>query len=238
MAIELDFDIRIRNAIVLEHAVNGDLFPYISCGPLPASVCRFYFGQLLEAVDHLHANGYCHLDIKPENLLFDERFNLKLCDFGFSAAYTNRNGSKIIRSSCGTSSYFPPEAFKPGQAYDGTKADIYQCGLLLFIMLTAQPPFTRSQVQDGWFAMVARGRWDEFWDLKEKGLSQIMGSEGPFFSPELRDLFRSLLNPDANERPTINEIKKSKWFTEIFPAEPIEIQYEMLNRQSMRGMSQ
>lgn len=237
VAVEIDFDIRIQNAIVLEYAANGDLFPYLKCGAFSESISRFYFGQLLSSIEYLHENGYCHLDIKPENLLLDERFNLKLTDFGFATPFTEKGGCKLVKTSCGTSSYFPPETWKPNakdKGYDGMKADVFQLGIMLFIMITGQPPFSKSTVQDGWFALVARGRWDEFWDFKEKGIVKQPGvGEKPIFSSELRDLLRAMLEPQADSRATIQQIKKSKWFLETFPAEPIEVQFEMLNRKSM-----
>eukprot|EP00331_Platyophrya_macrostoma_P030684 CAMPEP_0176456364 /NCGR_PEP_ID=MMETSP0127-20121128/31241_1 /TAXON_ID=938130 /ORGANISM="Platyophrya macrostoma, Strain WH" /LENGTH=371 /DNA_ID=CAMNT_0017846303 /DNA_START=65 /DNA_END=1180 /DNA_ORIENTATION=+ len=232
-AVELNFDIRIQNAIVLEHAANGDLFPYMECGALSESICRFYFEQMLNAIEYLHDNGYCHLDIKPENLLLDERFNMKLCDFGFAAQF--EKNSKLVKTSCGTSGYFPPEAWKPAKGYDGTKADIFQLGIMLFIMLTGQPPFLRTKIEDGWFALVARGRWDEFWDFKENGITKVSSVEDkPIFSPAIRELLRAMFEPQPNMRATIQSIRKSKWFVETFPAESIEVQFEMLNRKAMK----
>eukprot|EP00331_Platyophrya_macrostoma_P033964 CAMPEP_0176442190 /NCGR_PEP_ID=MMETSP0127-20121128/21662_1 /TAXON_ID=938130 /ORGANISM="Platyophrya macrostoma, Strain WH" /LENGTH=380 /DNA_ID=CAMNT_0017827145 /DNA_START=70 /DNA_END=1212 /DNA_ORIENTATION=+ len=240
VSVEADSESKIQNAIVLEHAINGDLYPYLECGPLAEGICRYYFEQLLDAVEHLHSNGYCHLDIKPENILLDDRFNLKLTDFGYATAYSQTTGSKTVYSSCGTSAYYPPEAWKAAakeNGYDGTKADIFQLGILLFIMLTAQPPFLKSVVQDGWFALLARGRWDEFWDYKEKGLvSYSSVTERPVFSSELRDMLRTMLEPQPELRTTIENIRKSKWFIETFPAEPIEVQFEMMNRKAMKQL--
>ena len=242
VAIEVDFDIRIQNAVVLEYAPNGDFYPYLECGPLPESICRFYFGQLIDAIDHVHANGYCHLDIKPENLLLDERFNFKLSDFGFAAPYEEKLGGRLVNSTCGTSSYFPPEVWKRNaveEGYDGTKADVFQCGILLFIMITGQPPFTKCSTQDGWFSLIARKRWDEFWSYKEKRVAEaLMAKDLQIFSPELRELLQKIFEPQSNKRITIEEIKKSAWFTQTYPAEPIELQLEMLTRKINRKIGQ
>ena len=240
VAVETNFETQICNAIVLEYAVNGDLYPYVECGPLSEGICRFYFEQLLDAIEHLHNNGYCHLDIKPENILLDERFNLKLTDFGYAVPYTMTVGRKTVNSSCGTTAYYPPEAWSSAakeKGYDGTKADVFQLGILLFIMLTGQPPFLKSVTQDGWFALIARGRWDEFWDFKEKGLTAYSSiTERPIFSSELRDLLRVMLEPQPNMRTTIENIRKSRWFLETFPAEPIEVQFEMMNRKALKKL--
>ena len=74
---------------------------------------------------------------------------MKLTDFGYAVPYTMIVGRKTVNTSCGTSSYYPPEMWNSAakeKGYDGTKADIFQLGLLLFIMLTGQPPFLKSAV--------------------------------------------------------------------------------------------
>jgi serine/threonine protein kinase len=68
---------------------------------------RFYFKQLLNAVDHLHSTiGVSHLDIKLENILLDSDFTLKLCDFGFSD-----DVSLPVRVNKGTDGYKAPEIY-------------------------------------------------------------------------------------------------------------------------------
>lgn len=71
----------VRNVsyIALEHAPNGDLIKLITTfGKMPERIARFYFTQLVNTLDHIHSNGYCHLDIKPDNILFGKDWNLKL----------------------------------------------------------------------------------------------------------------------------------------------------------------
>jgi serine/threonine protein kinase len=47
--------------------------------------------------------------MKPENLLFDENFNLKIADFGFATALEGKDGSGYLRTVLGTESYMAPE---------------------------------------------------------------------------------------------------------------------------------
>lgn len=68
---------------VLELAPNGNLLDYISYNALTENVVRFYFKQLCKAVSYMHQQDLCHRDLKLENLLLDQDFNLKVSDFGF-----------------------------------------------------------------------------------------------------------------------------------------------------------
>merc|ERR1712139_306382 len=74
--------------IVLEHCENGEIFDYIkAAGHFPTPIARFYFKQLVSAIEYIHSQGYAHRDIKPENILLDAKFNIKLADFGLSKKF-------------------------------------------------------------------------------------------------------------------------------------------------------
>jgi len=93
--------------IALELASKGDLINLITTyGKLPERITRFYFGQLISTLEHIHSNGYSHMDIKPDNLLFDKHWNLKLCDFGFASDVKMQSDKK------GTINYAAPEIFQ------------------------------------------------------------------------------------------------------------------------------
>jgi serine/threonine-protein kinase Chk1 len=69
--------------IVLELAPNGDLFDLMNQAPYSEPICRFYFKQLIDGVAYLHSRALYHRDIKSENMLLDENYNLRLGDYGF-----------------------------------------------------------------------------------------------------------------------------------------------------------
>lgn len=77
-----------------------------------------------------------------ENLLLDDKFNIKLCDFGFSCDIKKRNFS-MLKSICGTESYMPPEMLS-NEEYYGEKADVFSIGVSLFFMVTGKPPFAKA----------------------------------------------------------------------------------------------
>jgi serine/threonine protein kinase len=76
-------------------------------------------------------------DIKLENILIDEDMNIKLIDFGFSTVLT---GDKKLKLFCGTPNFMAPEIVTK-KDYDGTSADIWACGVVLFVLLTGSFPF-------------------------------------------------------------------------------------------------
>jgi len=61
------------------------MFAYLQAsGGFNENITRYYFKQLISAIQCCHKNGIAHRDLKPENILFDKDFNLKLSDFGLA----------------------------------------------------------------------------------------------------------------------------------------------------------
>ncbi len=99
------------------------------------------FGQLASALDYAHSKGVVHRDLKPSNVLIDKQNNAFLSDFGIAKSLEgstqNLTGTGGV---VGTPTYMSPE-----QGLGGTvdaRSDIYSLGVILFEMLTGQPPFT------------------------------------------------------------------------------------------------
>ena len=117
--------------LLLEYASNGCVFFYIDGQTgLPPSLALRFFYQTSMAVKYLHDQSIMHRDIKPENLLFDENFNVKLCDFGWSC---KAEEDDIRTSICGTYEYMPPEVVF--QRKHSFKVDIWCMGILLYELL-------------------------------------------------------------------------------------------------------
>ena len=135
--------------LVLEYAQNGELFSIIAnTGALPEKVTRFYLHQLLDALEYMHAQGMSHRDLKPDNMLLDKQFNLKLADFGFASKKPLNETHK------GTNGYKAPEIHL-GEWYSGNYADLFAAGVILFIMHTGHPPFVLPSGTDPYYKYIS-----------------------------------------------------------------------------------
>ncbi|XP_042060419.1 CBL-interacting serine/threonine-protein kinase 24-like isoform X2 [Salvia splendens] len=125
--------------IVLEFVTGGELFDKIvHHGRLSENESRRYFQQLIDVVSHCHSKGVYHRDLKPENLLLDSQGKLKVSDFGLSAL--PQKGVDILHTTCGTPNYVAPEVLS-NRGYDGAAADIWSCGVILYVLMAGYLPF-------------------------------------------------------------------------------------------------
>jgi serine/threonine protein kinase len=151
------------NYIILEIAENGELFDFIATtGPYRENIARHHANQFLQALKFMHDNGICHRDIKPENLLLDAEFNIKIADFGVAAPVKGRDGSGKLTTRVGTTDYMAPELHLD-MPYDGKADDLFAAGIVIFMMLTARPPFQQATKDDPYYKLLIGKRADLFW---------------------------------------------------------------------------
>ncbi|KAJ8764598.1 hypothetical protein K2173_006470 [Erythroxylum novogranatense] len=132
-----------RIYLVMELASGGDLFTNVlQRGKMKEPTARRYFQQLVSALSFCHQNGVAHRDVKPHNILLDEKGNLKVSDFGLSALAEAKSVNGMLHTACGTPGFTAPEVMsRRDGGYDGSKADAWSCGVILFFLLTATLPF-------------------------------------------------------------------------------------------------
>lgn len=188
--------------IVLELVTGGELFDKIvQVGKLSEEQARFYFRQLIEGVEYCHKLGICHRDLKPENLLLDEHGNLKISDFGLSSLYVGdadgegTTRTELLHTTCGTPNYVAPEVLSD-QGYDGKKADVWSCGVILYVLLAGFLPFDESTI----VALFAKIQHADF-------------TYPSWFSPEVRSLIDQMLVADPHARISIANIRNHPWYT-------------------------
>ena len=203
---------------IFELCSKGSLNNYINSnfGGFEEKNCKVIFYKILQGIKVIHDNGICHRDIKADNILLDEEFNIKICDFGFSSY-----NKKFQEEYFGTRKYMAPEIVK-GLTYDGIKADIFSLGVLLFNLRTSKFLFDMAKVNGTPLYDYVKDKNEIIWKIVESN-----GIRG--LSNEFKKLFLKMVSFEPNERPNINEILKDEWFSEIKNLSKVD--FEKLNQE-------
>lgn len=182
--------------IVLELITGGELFDRIVAAKrFDENTGRKYFQQLIMGIYYCHQQGIAHRDLKPENLLLDGQDRLKISDFGLSNLQRQGSeGGMLLQTVCGTPNYVAPEVLKE-KGYNGFSADIWSCGVILFVMLAGYLPFDDPNM-NALFNKIERGDY----------------RMAKYFSPEAKDLIGKLLVVDPSKRLTLDQVIAHPWF--------------------------
>lgn len=181
--------------IVLEFVTGGELFDKIaSKGRLKEDEARKYFQQLINAVDYCHSRGVFHRDLKPENLLLDANGILKVSDFGLSALAQQVREDGLLHTTCGTPNYVAPEVIN-NKGYDGAKADLWSCGVILYVLMAGYLPFEDANLMSLY-----------------KKIFKASFTCPPWFSSSAKKLIQRILDPNPSTRITIAEVIENDWF--------------------------
>ncbi|KAF8354125.1 sad-1 [Pristionchus pacificus] len=177
--------------LLLEHVSGGELFDYlVRKGRLMSKEARKFFRQIISALDFCHAHNICHRDLKPENLLLDERNNIKVADFGMASLQVE---GSMLETSCGSPHYACPEVIR-GEKYDGRKADVWSCGVILYALLVGALPFDDDNLRN-------------LLEKVKKGVFHI-----PHFVPtDVQSLLRAMIEVDPNKRYSLSEVFRHPW---------------------------
>lgn len=197
-------------AIVMEYAAGGELFERIcNAGRFSEDEARYFFQQLISGVSYCHYMQICHRDLKLENTLLDgsPAPRLKICDFGYSKSSLLHSRPK---STVGTPAYIAPEVLSRRE-YDGKLADVWSCGVTLYVMLVGAYPFEDQEDPKNF----------------RKTIQRIMAVDYKIpdyvhISQDCRQLISRIFVANPYKRITIKEIKSDAWFLKNLPRELTE----------------
>lgn len=177
--------------LILEHVSGGELFDYlVSKGRLSIKEARKFFRQIISALDFCHCHSICHRDLKPENLLLDDKGNIKVADFGMASLQLENS---LLETSCGSPHYASPEVVR-GEKYDGRRADVWSCGVILYALLVGALPFDDDNLR-------------HLLEKVKRGVFHI-----PHFVPsECQQLLRAMIEVDAEKRITLADVLRHPW---------------------------
>jgi len=186
-----------NKTLVITEFVKGDelhdfIMQYGEVG-IPIGVAKQIFRQILLGVQEIHQAGFVHLDLKLENIMYDEKNNkVTIIDFGFAEPCRDSPTSpeKLLEKFCGSVHYTAPE-IGVHQPYHGTKADIWALGVLLYTLLAKQFPFDcESGDQGAVLLAIQRGRF----------------SAPNWFPLDLVDMLGLIFRRNPASRPSILEL--------------------------------
>ncbi|GLU02955.1 hypothetical protein SLE2022_201830 [Rubroshorea leprosula] len=169
----------------------------------------YFFQQLISGVSYCHTMQICHRDLKLENTLLDGSPppRLKICDFGYSKSSLLHSRPK---STVGTPAYIAPEVLSRRE-YDGKLADVWSCGVTLFVMLVGAYPFEDQEDPKNF----------------RKTINRILAVQYKIpdyvhISQDCRHLLSLIFVANPARRITIKEIKNHPWFLKNLPRELTE----------------
>ncbi|GMH38050.1 hypothetical protein BSKO_05934 [Bryopsis sp. KO-2023] len=207
--------------IVMNFVEGGTLRQHVKDrGCLKEDWARWFFQQLIIAVEYCHRKNVVMRDIKLENILLDKDQTLiKLCDFGFSknAVMHTKPNTKL-----GTPSYLAPEILMSEKQYDGEKVDIWTCGVTLYHMLFGSGPIPTAKAGGRPLTtteMLERITKEE---IEIPTHQQRPGRRAKEVSAECRDLLSKLLVKSPAGRIALPEIKQHPWFMHELPEGSLE----------------
>jgi eukaryotic-like serine/threonine-protein kinase len=170
-------------------------------GPLPADEAAALGRQVCAGLEHAHARGLVHRDVKPQNLLLRDDGTLKVADFGIARSAAPSATLTEAGTLLGTAAYMAPEVVHGAAAT--AAADVYSLGAVLYELVTGQPHRRVASIADLASDELVRPP-GELVTLPVELEDAIMRclARDPGARPDVGELAGLLGAPTASSRPT------------------------------------
>ncbi|KAH7404322.1 hypothetical protein KP509_15G020800 [Ceratopteris richardii] len=176
--------------LIMERCSGGELFDRIAAkGKYTEKAAALLCKSIVQAVESLHWKGVMHRDLKPENFYFVDKQDdsqLKVADF--SAAVFFKDGDNFT-DEVGSTYYIAPEVLNGNY---GSEADIWSVGVILYMLLSGQPPFDSKEK----IKKFGNGSSEDIWKP---------------ISPKAKELVKKMLEPDPKKRIKLQAILSDSW---------------------------
>ena len=187
--------------LIMELASNGNLYNFIQKNKKDKiknmDLIKKLIIQTIEIIKYLHSLNIIYRDIKPENILLDKDYNVKLCDYGWATYFTP---GKFLTVYCGTPEYVSPEMLKKYPYNE--KVDIWGIGVLIFELVFGYAPFSSNFNEDRYNNIKSgKIKWPD--DLNEE-------------YKKIKDLIEKILKVNPNDRISLNDIENHPWLKNTF----------------------
>ena len=191
--------------LIMENLKGGELFDKIIERIKKKNIFSEYeaaqiFKQIISVISYCHSKNIVHRDLKPENILFTEEDNdinnntIKIIDFGLSRKFTRNK----LSSPVGTCYYVAPEILIKDYS---EKCDIWSAGVILYILLSGEPPFNGSNNKSIYYKISTYK-----YNFPENKWNNI--------SNEAKDLISKILVPE-DQRISADDILNHEWFKKV-----------------------
>ncbi|XP_072297685.1 receptor-interacting serine/threonine-protein kinase 1 [Eucyclogobius newberryi] len=192
-------------SLVMELLPRGNLLVMLETVSVPMSLKGRIIFEILEGMVYLTERNILHKDIKPENILVDKDFHIKIADLGLATCQTwskltkeeSRRKSQMGRScgarGAGTLTYMAPEHLESIHTVSTEKSDVYSFAIVVWVILTGQEPYSNARSEDHISQCVRNGN---------RPAEHLIPEDTPV---EIIDLMKRCWAPEPQQRPTFQQ---------------------------------
>ena len=184
-------------------------------------ITQYYFKQILSAFIECHKMDIIHGQLKPNYLLIDSKYNIKIYGFGLPISKNNININNKKKIKGLQYCFYAPELITNNNNNNNSnnnsdnnndnnsqniskKCDVFSLGVLLFYMLNGYPPFEIANINDTWYKNIIKNKINSFW--KKHKNCKIK------YDINCKNLISKMLEFDVNKRCNLDYILKHEWF--------------------------